>query len=139
MLHVEKWCLLENRPNNWSKAANEIHLLNMCSQGVSLLAKIEVCSAHKFFAKIKYGCVLQENFLKNFTCFSLFRLPGKILKCSARRFLKIFDHFPPFLASWQILMCSAQTFLNILTLLCSWELIKFELPGRWRTVILQNF
>jgi len=55
--------------------------------------KVMSCSAQKNFLLITNSnlrCVLQANFRKHWSDFLLFRLPGKILICSARNLLKIF-------------------------------------------------
>jgi len=54
-----------------SKVANEQHLLNMCSHGISLMANL-ICSAQKYFHII---------------------FPGKLKMCSARKFQKYLTFF----------------------------------------------
>jgi len=68
-----------------TKAANEQHLLSMCSHGISLLAKSDVfCTKN-----ISHNSPWQK---KNVFC---------------KKISEIFDLFSFFQASWQNLMCSA--------------------------------
>jgi len=80
-----------------SKVANEKHMLNMCSQGVSLLGK-KWYVLHKkivlLITKIIFKCVLQENFGKIWPIFFLWGFLSKVW-CVLRNFLTIFLLFWP--------------------------------------------